>query len=179
FVNWYDPAAKHTRRSSTRSRDLERAKQKLFEAAHATPPDDPLSPAAIDIAAVQRFYSSHHVKEKGKGIRDKSGPRQAFAHLSRYLASVGAAGKVADLTLAHQVAFMKWCRDEQKLSSKTIKTYLSYIKAALRFCSRPHIIRDARGRQREVQILSGAPHINDAEDHVLKETELPKSAPRE
>src|SRR5262249_10443380 len=124
FVNWYDPAAKHTRRSSTRSRDLERAKQKLFEAAHATPPDDPLSPAAIDIAAVQRFYSSHHVKEKGKGIRDKSGPRQAFAHLSRYLASVGAAGKVADLTLAHQVAFMKWCRDEQKLSSKTIKTYL-------------------------------------------------------
>jgi integrase len=71
-----------------------------------------------------------------------------------------------------------WCRDEHKLSSKTISTYLSYVKAGLRFCSRPHLVKDARGRQREVQILSGAPHINDSEDHVVNETKLPRSEPR-
>jgi hypothetical protein len=80
---------------------------------------------------------------------------RAFRHLLAYLASAGAEGKVADLTLARQEGFMKWARDGLKLSNKTISTYLSYVKAGLRFCSRPHLIRDARGREREVQIISG------------------------
>src|SRR5262249_28745624 len=131
--------------------------------------------AVVDIAAVMRFYFDHHVKS----IRDKAGPKRAFKHLTAYLASVDAAGKVADLTLAHQDGFMKWCRDQRKLSNKTISTYLSYIKAALRFCSRPHLIRDGRGQEREVQVLAAPPpHIDDGEERVTKITKLPQSEPR-
>jgi hypothetical protein len=106
-INWYEPSTRNTRRRTKRkttgTRILEVAKQKLIETAQATPPDDPQNPAVVDIAAVKRFYFQHHVKS----IRDKDGPMRAFEHLSAYLAGVDVAGKVADLTLAHQEGFMR------------------------------------------------------------------------
>src|SRR5215831_12337289 len=54
-VHWYDPVARRVRRKTTGSRDLERAKKKLIDAAHASPPDDPQDPAVVDIAAVKHI----------------------------------------------------------------------------------------------------------------------------
>jgi len=176
YICWYDPQTGRTERQSARTADLEQAKQKLIEAAQARPPDDPQDPAVVDIAAVKAFYFEHHVRKKG--VRDQSGPGRAFAYLLQYLKSVGAEPKVAAFTLAHQVGFMKWLAAKE-LSNKTISTYLSYIKAGMRFCARPHLIRGSSGQQREVRILSSAPHIDDSEAAVTRETQLPQSQPRE
>jgi hypothetical protein len=73
-------------------------------------------------------------------MRDQNGPRRALAYLLQYLRSVGTEPKVARFTLAHQVGLMKWLGANHELSNKTISTYLSYIKAAFRFCARPHLI---------------------------------------
>jgi hypothetical protein len=64
---------------------------------------------------------------------------------------------VATFTLARQVGFMKWLATHRELSNKTISTCLSYIKAGVRFCSRPHLIREMCGKEREALILSSAP----------------------
>jgi integrase len=140
------------------------------------PPDDPQDPAVVDIAAAKRFYFQHHVQKR---VRDQNGPKRAFAYLLQYLASVGVEPKVAAFTLARQVGFMKWLATHHALSNKTISTYLSYIKAAFRFCARPHLIKDMRKGEQEVQILSNPPYIDDSEERVGRETKLPVSQPRE
>ena len=175
-VHWYDPVARRVRRKTTGSRDLERAKKKLIDAAHASPPDDPQDPAVVDIAAVKQFYFEHHVNKDG--VRDKKGPKRSFDLLLEYLGHVGVEPKVAALTLARQVGFMKWLA-AKRMSNKTISTYLSYIKAGMRFCARSHLIRDGRGQEREVRILVNPPHIEDSEGRVAKETGLPQSKPRD
>jgi integrase len=86
---------------------------------------------------------------------------------------------VAAFTLARQVGFMKWLATHHELSNKTISTYLSYIKAGVRFCSRPHLIRDMCGKECEVLILSSAPLIDDSEHTVADQTKLPVSLARE
>ena len=183
-LNWYDPHARRTKRKTTGTRDLEAAKQELIKAAQATPPNDPQHPSVVKIDAVRRFYLEHHVNSERAGrsvVRDKSGPKQAFTLLSMYLAEACTEGpaRVSDLTLARQEGFMRWCRDKQGLSNKSISTYLSYVKAGLRFCSRPRLIRDSRSQEREVQILSAPPHIDDSETRIEKVTDLPKSQRRE
>jgi hypothetical protein len=65
------------------------------------------------------------------------------------------------------------------LSNKTISTYLSYVKSGLRFCARPRLIKDARGQEREAQLLTTAPHIDDSESRALEVAGLPKSKRRE
>jgi hypothetical protein len=102
----------------------------------AAPPDDPQDPAVVDIAAVKRFYLAHHVKQR---VLDKHGPKRAFAYVLESLASVDVEPKVAALTLARQVGFMRWLASKG-MPNKTISTYLSYIKAGVRFCARPHLI---------------------------------------
>ena len=90
----------------------------------------------------------------------------------------GEAPKAGDLSLARQHGFMLWCRDKHGLSAKTISTYLSTIKAALRFAAKPRLIRDARGREREAKILSTVPYVDDSEESVSKVTRLARSKPR-
>jgi integrase len=147
-----------------------------LEAAQASPPDDPQNPAVVDIAAVKRFYFEHHVKKDG--VRDKHGPKRAFAYLLEYLGHVDVEPKVAALTKARQQGFMKLLA-ARRMTNKTISTYLSYIKAGVRFCAKSHLIRDGRGQEREVQILRDPPHIDDSEALVAKVTGLPQSKPRD
>jgi integrase len=174
-IHWY-AGGRRVKRKTTGTRDLEEAKQKLIEAAQATPPDDPQNPTVVDIAAVKRFYFEHHVTKR---VRDTVGPARAYKLLLDYLAHVKEEPKVASFTLARQVGFMKWLAGHHDLSNKTISTYLSYIKAGFRFASRPHLIKDMRKGEREVQILSTPPHIDDSEERVARETKLPVSQPRE
>jgi hypothetical protein len=99
----------------------------------------------VDIAAVQWFYTRHHVRS----IRDKDGPKRAFSHLLAYLASVDAAGKVADLTIAHQEGFMRWCRTNggypTKPSARTsLMLMQACVSAPVRTSSKTRVGRSAR-----------------------------------
>lgn len=175
-LNWYDPNARRTKRKTTGTRDLEAAKQELIKAAQATPPNDPQHPSVVEIDAVRRFYFEHHVNSERAGrrvVRDKSGPHTLLRRprkdrqgspISPWPGKKDSCGGG---------------RDKQGLSNKSISTYLSYVKAGLRFCSRPRLIRDPRGQEREVQILSAPPHIDDSETRIEKVTDLPKSQRRE
>ena len=172
-------------------RDLEGdngAKVWLAKLVLAEPPDEPQHPANVTIATVRRFYYTHHVLATQNGldlVRDKAGPRRAYALLTVYLGQrlrdegTEGAPKVGHFTLAHQHGFMRWCRDKHKLSGKTISTYLSLIKAGVRFAAVPRLVIDARGREREARILTEAPYVADSEEIVSKETGLPRSKPRE
>jgi hypothetical protein len=70
-------------------------------------------------------------------------------------------------------------RDKHGHSCKTISTYLTKIKAAMRFAAKPHVITDAQGVEREVLLLATAPYIEDGEAAISKVTQLPRSKPRD
>ena len=156
--------------------NLEEAKTWLAKLVLAEPPDDPQRPDVVALASVRRFYFEHHASK----IRSVNAAKRAFVLLNEYLrsAETGEAPKVGDLTLARQHGFMVWCRDKHALSAKTISTYLSTIKAAVRFAAKPRLVRDARGREREAKVLSIVPYINDSEEDVTKVTGLVRSKPR-
>lgn len=178
FYYWYDEGARRTRRKTTGKRDLEDAKLWLSKLVIAEPPDDPLHPDLVTMAAVKSFYFEHHAKK----IRSIDAARQSFKLVSSYLrAAIGEdeAPKIGHLTLARQEAFMLWCRDEHRLSAKTISTYLGYLKAGLRVANTPRLIRDARGREREARVLSSIPYINSDRARVVEVTGLPASKPRD
>lgn len=176
YIYWYDEKARRTRRESARTRDLEEAKLKVIQRALDEPKKDPSHPDAVLLVTVLRFYMRHH----GAHIRSGNLARRAFKLLIQYLkVSTGdGAPKVGQFTLARQHAFMKWCRDEHRISAKSISTYLSYIKAAFRFAATPRIIKDSKG-EREVCLMSSAPHVVDSEGAVSKITGLPTSQPRQ
>lgn len=151
-------------------------------------PENPLRPDSVTIAAVRRFYFEHHVKAKINGrdvVRDKTGPKRAFALLFVYLGGymrqnhIDGAMMVSHFSLAQQHGFMRWLRDKQGHKCKTISTYLSYIKAAMRFAATPRLITDARGREREARLLEVPFYICDGEAQVTKITGLPRSKPRD
>lgn len=188
FRYWYDEEARRTRRRSTGLRDLEQAKIYLAKFVLSEPPDEPQHPDVVTFASVRRFYFQHHVLAKNNGrdvVRDKNGPRRAFGLLTVYLnkhlkeSGIEGAPRVGQFTLALQHGFMRFCRDSHKLSAKTISTYLSYIKAGVRFSATPRLVRDARGREREVKLLKDAPYIVDNEAEVSKITGLQRSKRRE
>jgi len=177
FYYWYDPGAGRTRRKTTGERDLEKAKLWLAKLVLAEPPKEPQSPDVVPIVTVRRFYWRYHANK----IRSQDAARRAFFLLYSYLRGCVKEGapKVGDFSLARQHDFMIWCRDQHRLSAKSISTYLSYIKAAFRFAATPRLVEDGRGEKREVRILSSAPHIVDGETAVAKITALPKSKPRD
>ena len=184
FYYWYEPSTRRTRRKTTGLRDLEEAKTWLAKLVLSEPADDPRHSDKVTIAAVRRFYFSHHINAPNAMVRDSRSPKRAFDLLAAYLDAVllsermEGAPKVGNFTLARQEGFMRWCRDNHGLSGKTISTYLSYIKAAFRFCAKLHLITDARGREREATLLSSVPYVDDSEDRVSKITNLPRSQPR-
>lgn len=137
---------------------------------------------------MRAFYFKHHVTAVVRDravVRDKSSPRRAFALLTVYMwqhlkaQRLEGAPRVGQFSLALQHGFMRWCRDKHGLSCKTISTYLSLIKAAVRFGATPRLVTDAAGREREVKLLSAAPFIADGEDLVSQVTGLPRSQPRQ
>lgn len=151
-------------------------------------PDNPLHPDNVTLAAVRKFYFAYHINATVSGrdvVRDKAGPKRAFALLTVFLWKrlkddrEEGAPRVGHFTLAYQHGFMRWCRDERSLSCKTISTYLSYIKAGFRFAATPRLITDRLGRTREAKILTDPPYVVDSEEAVSKETGLPRSKPRE
>lgn len=117
----------------------------------------------------------------GRFIRSKNAAQRSFDLALAYLkkASGQTSPKVADFTLARQEAFMRWCRDEHKLSAKSIATYLAMIRAGMEFAAKPRIITDSKGREREGRTLSAAPFIQTAEKEICRVTALPRPAPRE
>lgn len=72
---------------------------------------------------------------------------------------------------------MLWCKG-LNLSSKTISTYLSTIKAAFNFAARERLVRDATGAERVARFLESAPYVKDNEAEVAAITGLPRSQPR-
>lgn len=174
FYYWYDEAKRRTRRKTTGQRDLEKAKEFLIDLALAHPPDAPLDPKNVLLRSIEKFYFLHHAD----AIRSKNAAKRAFKLVRQYLKQVSEDPVVADFDVAHQEGFMTWCRDKHKLTGKTISTYLSSIKAGLRFASKPRLVRDSMGRERTAQILAVAPHINDNEAEVTRITGLPRSQPR-
>ena len=154
----------------------------------AEPPAQPDHPDNVTLAAVRRFYFIHHVDAKDGDkyrMRDRANPRRAFGYLGLYLrtvardAGIEGAPKVGHFTLARQQAFMRWLRDKRGHSCKTISTYMTYLKAAMRFAAKPRVITDARGVEREVLLLQAAPFIEDGEEAITKVTQLPRSKPRD
>lgn len=142
----------------------------------------------MTLAAVRKFYFAHHVNAVVNGrdvVRDKNGPKRAWALLLVYMwrhikqSRQEGAPKVGQFTLALQHDFMGWCRDHRKLTAKTISTYLSYIKAGIRFAAMPRLLVDVRGERREVRLLSEIPFIASGEEAVSKVTGLPRMKPRD
>lgn len=176
YYHWYDAELRKVRRKTTRKTDLNEAKLWLAEYVLGAPPDDPLAPECVTIAAVRKFYMTHH----GDAMRSANASKRAFTLISDYMGSLDIEGapKVADFGVARQDAFMKWCRDKHGHASKSISTYLSYYKAGLNFAATPLLVRDAKGVEREVRVLASVPHINDGEDYVANVTGLPRSQPR-
>ncbi len=174
---WYDEQARRTRRKTTGCRELEDAKTWLAKLVLAAPPDEPMDEHNVTIAAVRRHYFKHHADK----IRSRNAARRALGLLSEYAASyvVEGAPKVADFSLARQHGYMRWCRDKHNLSNKSISTYLSYIKAALRFAATPILVTDHHGVEREVRLLKALPFVEDSEEKVAKVTGLPRSRPRD
>jgi integrase len=117
-------------------------------------------------------------------VRDANSVARAFKLVGEYLKlkrdELGhdGAAKAADFSLAMQEGFMRWARDRHKLSCKTISTYLSYIKAGMRFAATPRLVKDGKGIEREVRLLGEAPHIVDSEERISQVTQLPRSRPR-
>jgi hypothetical protein len=180
FYYWYDEATRRTRRKTTGCRDLEEAKTFLAKLSLAEPPDKPEHPENVTLATVRKFYFDHHARK----IRSAHVAKRAFALMTVYLnnqnkaAGIEGAPKVGHLTLAIQEGFMRWCRDKHKLSAKSISIYLSAIKAGVRFASKPRLVTDGKGREREVTVLILPPHIVDGQEHICKVTDLPRSKPR-
>jgi hypothetical protein len=174
---WFEPGTGNVRRRTTGEPDLEQAKIILTEIVLGDVPDDPLDPKVVTIAAIKKFYMTHH----GDMIRSKQVPERALQLILEYLKTsdgiVGAA-KVSDFGIARQDGFVRWARDTHKLSCKTISTYLSMYKAALKFCSRPHLVIDTKGKEKEAQVLAYAPFVNDSEKYISEKTGLPLSTPR-
>lgn len=175
---WYDAGARKTRRKATEFADLEKAKAwlaaEILKEAPSIPENDP---GRVTIAAVRAFYWEHH----GRHIRSGNVALQAFNLVDEFFDKqpVDGAPKVRDFEIEHQILFMKWCAAAKGLKAKSISTYLLYIKAALRFCARPHMITDGRGGHRKAHLLASAPFVECAEKVVAKTTGQTMSKPRD
>jgi integrase len=177
FYRNYYAGDRRVGRASLGTADLDEAKTLLVREVEGDVPKDPLSPDQVYFAAIAKHYMDAH----GNHIRSKNAAKRAFDLVLEYLKS--ATGKkaptVADFGLARQEAFMRWCRDEHKLSSKSIYTYLSTIRAAMNFCATPRIVRDSMGQEREARILSVPFHISNKQSEVCRITSLPQPQPRQ
>ena len=176
FRYWYD-GERHTRRASLGTPDLEQAKEALIRVVLGDAPKDALAPDAVHMAAVRNFYMERH----GNHIRSKAAASRAFELVLAYLkiATGKEAPTVADFGLARQQAWMRWARDEYKLSSKTLNTYLSVIQAATNFCALPRIDTDSKGQECEVQVLAAPFHIETRQEEVCRVTGLHMPEPRQ
>jgi integrase len=188
FYYWYDAGTRRTRRKTTGQRELDEAKKFLAKLVLSEPPSEPQEAEEATLAAVRRWYFKYHINATQKGrdvVRDKSGPKRAWALLTiymwRHLKQSGIAGApaVGHFSLAIQHDFIVWLAEEHDLSCKTISTYTSYIKAGIRFAAVPRIVVDARGTKRESRPLESAPYIVSGEAKVSELTGLERSKPRD
>jgi integrase len=177
FYRYFYIGDRRVGRKSLGTEDLEEAKARLVRLVLSEAPADPLSPDTVYFSAIMRYYMDNH----GNFIRSKAAAQRAFDIALIYLKQ--ATGKpspvVADFSLARQESFMRWCRDEHELTAKSISTYLAMIRAGIGYASRPRIVRDSKGVEREARMLSAAPFIQSAEKEVVKVTGLARSTPRE
>jgi len=175
---WYDASARRTRRTTTGLTDLEEAKVWLAALVLRESPDKPhTDPSQVTIAAIRAYYWEHH----GSRIRSSNLARLAFKLIGAFMGTqkLEGAPKVGDFDLARQELFMRWCAAQRGLSAKSISTYLTYYKAALRFAARPRMIPDGRGGHSQAQWLEVAPYVAAGENEVAKVTGQRTSAPRE
>lgn len=178
YVYWYDAEARRTRRETTGLHDLEAAKVWLATKVLKEAPEKPhKDPAMVTIASVRAFYMEHH----GRHMRSHEVAELAFRHIGRFLSEqqIDGAPKVADFGLARQEQFMRWCATVGDMSPKSISTYLTYYRAALRFASKPRMVLDGRGGHREAQFLETAPYVKTSEPEIAKIVGRPVSKPRE
>ncbi len=176
---WYDSEARKTRRKSINFKvdDLEAAKLWLSEEVLKDAPKDPLDPSTVSIKRVKMYFKIHHAD----AVRSGKGITQAFDHILKYMKTVSPDREptVGEFGLARQKGFLLYCRDNLKITCKSISTYLSYYKAGLNFAATPRLMRDEKGDEREVKLLSSVPYVNDGESFISKETGLPRSQPRD
>lgn len=134
-------------------------------------------PRSVYFAAIMRYYMDNH----GNFIRSKNAAQRAFDLALAYLkkSTKRDAPKVDDFSLAKQESFMRWCRDEHKLSAKSISTYMAMIRAGMEYGARPRIVTDSKGDEREARLLAAAPFIQASEKEIVRVTGLPRSRPRD
>lgn len=173
---WYDREAKRVKRERLGTDDFEEAKRLLAQIVLAEPPSDPHAPEQVLLASVFRFYLDHH----GSTIRSYPSARRACQYCLDFmeLTLQRSNATVADLTLLRQHAFMRWLA-ERGLSAKSIRTYLSTIKAAMNYGAKPRIITDSTGREREARMLSAPHYVTDRQDEICKITGLGAPQPRD
>lgn len=177
---WYERDEDGGRRVSRKSLgtpDLDEAKTRLIAKLLGDAPKDPLAPDSVQFALIMRYYMDNH----GKFIRSRNAAQRAFDLVLEHLKGVTKkpVPMVADFSLARQEAFMRWCRDEKRITAKSISTYLSTIRAAMTYAVKPRIVEDSKGREREAQMLSAPFFVQASEKEIAKVTGLPRSRPRD
>lgn len=177
YVTTTDGKSRRVSRESLGTQDLEEAKTRLVRLVLGDAPVDPFAPAQIYFAAVMRYYMDNH----GNQIRSRAAAQRGFDLALAYLkiATGKEAPMVADFSLARQESFMRWCRDEHKLTAKSISTYLAMIRAGMSYAAKPRIVLDSKGVEREARMLGVPFFIQTSEKEVVRVTGLAKSLPRD
>ena len=180
-ANWYrcwlDSVAGRVRRRTLGTPDFGEAQKRLATLILAEVPKTPDAPGTVLMASLLANYMDNH----GRHVRAFAAARRACELCLGYLKNATGSNTptVADFSLPRQYAFMKWLRLEHSVSAKTISTYLSTIKAAAVFAAKPRIVTDARGQEREGQMIVAPIYIEASEAVVCKVTGAPPSKPRD
>jgi hypothetical protein len=176
YYYWHDKKSRRTRRATTRTSDLEEAKARLAEIVLKEGGDKRVGGTHTKISSVQARY----LKQHGEKIRSAPGIKRAFRMIFAYMRErQETSPTIGDFNLVSQRGFALWCVKNHDLKPKSIATYLVYYAAALRVAARPIIIKDAKGHERESQLIESAPFVMTSEQEISKLVDRPVSQPRD
>jgi hypothetical protein len=171
---WYDDGSRRVKRRALAAADLPGAKEELIDLLADTG-ITAQDPSKVLLADALAHYLKHYAEPAG--YKPMAAARRSSQLLLTAMGRLIEHPKVADLTLIRQQRCWEYLATREKLSAKSISTYMISVRAALNYCARPHIIT-VDDQRLEARLLDSSVTVicNEAEiaDYIGKQVSTPR-----
>ncbi len=173
---WYDARARTNGRRSLGTGDLEQAKHKLAAIVVEGEHDDAKDPNRVLLVAVLSHYLKHRVPK----IRSKAQAVRSCQLLTAHLIAdkrLSANAKVSDFGAGEQKKFVKACRVAHNHSVGHLARIMGVLSSTYHFATKPALVTDVDGIEREIQLLRFAPHVVTGTKAIAEIIDAPEATP--
>ncbi|MBX4883974.1 hypothetical protein HJA90_10310 [Rhizobium bangladeshense] len=173
---WYDDGSRRVKRKALPGENLEQAKEELVKLLGNGAPSKK-APSEVYLFDVLQHYQDNYAEPKG--YKQVAAARRAADLILGALKAIDIPSPVvADLTRIRQQRCWEKISEMEKLTPKSIYTYMISVRAAINYSAVPQVIK-IDGKEHEVQLLDAAVPIFCNEEEIADHLKADVSRPRD